>query len=364
MSLLTYLRSLLHLVILSCLSCRSCPCRINTLLFACVSLFLFASFYIAFYYVHGTAGEHHPRGNLPHLQYGQGLPLPRSLGTHGHPHLATMVMSLARTIGWASSASHSMLYTLIEPTPPPPRTVRRLQPPEPWGSPTQLETWDVPTNWSPPVAPSKAFSGRRIEFPHLHSASIWEYPHIGIQKDTYQSALEYPLAMLLAGSQRACSIYSLTAASSHGGTSPAALGGIRCCVPPALIEQLLTFASGTPGDCPPHSHPPPRVGQFWLEAPPRSGVAYTTSTLSHRPSVHTTSSAVGQAGMGPSGAQRYTSGNGSPPPADSRPSLRLPSHHYLVYVPRWHQDICPPPRTFRRPSPQPPGPLPPLDGLR
>ena len=156
MSLLTYLRSLLHLVILSCLSCRSCPCRINTLLFACVSLFLFASFYIAFYYVHGTAGEHHPRGNLPHLQYGQGLPLPRSLGTHGHPHLATMVMSLARTIGWASSASHSMLYTLIEPTPPPPRTVRRLQPPEPWGSPTQLETWDVPTNWSPPVAPSKA----------------------------------------------------------------------------------------------------------------------------------------------------------------------------------------------------------------
>ena len=82
----------------------------------------------------------------------------------------------------------------------------------------------------------------------------------------YQSILECPLAMLLAGSQRSrmLQLFADRNLITWGDLSCCPRGAARRWFPPALIEHLLTFASDTPRDCPPHSHPPPRVGQFWL----------------------------------------------------------------------------------------------------
>ena len=79
---------------------------------------------------------------------------------------------------------------------------------------------------------------------------------IGIQKGTYQSILECPLAMLFAGSQRGRMLQLFTDRGliSWGDLTYCSGGAIRRWLPPALIEQLLPVASDTPGDCPPHSH--------------------------------------------------------------------------------------------------------------
>ena len=85
---------------------------------------------------------------------------------------------------------------------------------------------------------------------------------IVLQKGSYQSILECPLAMLLAGSQRSrmLQLFADRGLLTWGDLSCCTRGTARRWFPSALIEHLLTFASDTPGVCPPHSHPPPPCG--------------------------------------------------------------------------------------------------------
>ena len=65
-------------------------------------------------------------------------------------------------------------------------------------------------------------------------------------------------------------------------------GNTRCWIPDHVIQVLLTFPAGTPGDCPPQLHLPCRPGQFSLlkgTATTRGGIdnilTPPTTTSSH-----------------------------------------------------------------------------------
>ena len=141
--------------------------------------------------------------------------------------------------------------------------------------------------------------------------------------------------MLLVGSQRSrmLQLFTNRGLISWGDLSYCPGGATRRWLPPALIEQLLTFASDAPGDCPPHSHPPPRAGQFWLlkgTATERGGI-YRLDAL---PSITTPlrRPTLERAGMGIGGARRPISGNESTPQADPSPSPWRPSPHVAISV--------------------------------
>ena len=150
--------------------------------------------------------------------------------------------------------------------------------------------------------------------------------------------------MLLGGSQRSRMLQHLADRGlvSWGDLSCCPRGAVRRWLPPALIEHLLTFASGTPGDCPPHFHPPPRVGQFWLlkGTAQDQGDIYRIDALPAHPSPHY----VVRHWTGGEGHQwrpmphigQWISASGRPEPLSVADLMSRCYQRIMVHLPRLH----------------------------